>query len=349
MNLCFANSGDSFYLIDLMLDKERPEANIKEALVNELKGNLFEYVLALEVSQKLGIKHSFLKNIPQDYLQKLNDYDNVLRSLDSSLYVKLPQLAKTAAEFVLLNLSKDKIEKVELIGKSSSTGHEGDLRLTNDQHEVKYISLKFCKKGSYVNTKSAGLKTFIAKYFSSFSSAPSVQLTLNNHFEICHERMLQELNRETGLGLTSKGLHSDWEKLGYSLLPGKLPPHLSLIIHRSYYQIAELLYFELLKFDQEDSAKFNLSLRPLLGFSSESICQLFCFYDNTKEKNYDNIEMKWLTTSYYEGLKRQFISPKEQKSSLTLSLASDLFQIRVKPMSSFLAPSYKINCSLKFH
>jgi hypothetical protein len=335
----------------MIASEKNSDRSTKEALLNELKGNLFEYLVGLNLAKSFAIKDRFLRSLASDYLLKLKDYDAALRGLDLELYKILPSYAEQAAHTIHSFFRNSKIERVELVGKLSGSTHsqkEGDLLIIDSQNVEFYLSLKLYKKGAFVNTKSAGLRSFVKKYFSSFTSAEQIQKDLSHKFDFEHQAMIQALNAKAGFAQTSGELHPLWRDRGLSLLPGKLPPDLSIILYNCYHNMSCILYECLTQFLAEDQEKFVCSIKPLLGFSSENVLQVLTYYQSSREKRYGDVEVYVHRASEFQGRDLKMQKQSEQLSSFNINLDRALLQIRVKPMSSFVAASFKINCALKF-
>ena len=69
----------------------------REALFNEIKGSLFEYLTALEIARLNNRELDFLKNLPEHYQQVLEQQDHMTRQLYPELVQYMPLWAKTTA------------------------------------------------------------------------------------------------------------------------------------------------------------------------------------------------------------------------------------------------------------
>ena len=144
------------------------------ALINEYKGNLFEYLVAISTAKRLGIEAAFLQSFGGEAKQRLTFYQHELMELDRSLYTQLPVFAEEVAELLYKKASDRKIENILVMGKSAGASHdesygECDIMMVSQKHQYPY-SLKFCKYGAYVNTKSGGIRSFFNKYFADYGN-----------------------------------------------------------------------------------------------------------------------------------------------------------------------------------
>ncbi len=136
----------------------------KEALLNEYKGSLFEFLVASNLAAKLNFESSFLDDLSENQLSMYEQQEPYLRNHFPSLLVSLPKLAEFTAKKIIKKLNLVSIEKIDLIGMNAGSLTEADIIISSQG--TKYpISLKISKKGSFTNTKSAGVKTFFIKYF----------------------------------------------------------------------------------------------------------------------------------------------------------------------------------------
>ncbi|MBY0415677.1 MAG: hypothetical protein K2Q18_16000, partial [Bdellovibrionales bacterium] len=166
-----------------------------ESLLNECKGNLFEFLVAQTLSRRFKKEDAFLLSLPRDFKGRLQFYEETIRQFDSELLKNLPLLATSVSE----NLEKHPIFKNKshfsfmVIGKMVATNdnalwNETDIvaleELSDGTVKKHYISLKLTKDHSYTNTKSAGIKSFIEKYFSTLGEkAKILQQRLNNEVD----------------------------------------------------------------------------------------------------------------------------------------------------------------------
>ena len=128
---------------------------------------------------------AFLSTLGEQSLQRLQYYERSIRERDKPLYEALPQMADKAAQLISQHFSPDDYKDVLLTGRNAGNMKEGfseaDLALRRTDKDDILLSLKFGKYGSFVNTKSGGLRSFLQKYFSLFSSSQ-----LDQHLSLIH-------------------------------------------------------------------------------------------------------------------------------------------------------------------
>lgn len=310
----------------------------KEAILNELKGALFEFLLARELAQKLAVEEAFYQTLaPADQAQ-LEAYQRYLFTADPELYQELPKLAQKGVEKLVGELPLGSRPKIYLTGRQRAYDSlklaESDLLLHWPCGKRLSLSVKLCKEKSFVNTKSGGAKSFLAKYFH-HSQAPERQQIFNQHMD----QRYYELRGE--LGLSEEELPP---------LPGDLAPELKEVLQAYYFDLIQEIYTHLRFFHQEDPALFLRDLAPLCGVTQEDLWQLICFHKQQGEKRYQLSSLELLKGEELAQKLGDFTwqAPKKNHASCALSFAHFDLQIRIKPMNKFATASYKINCSLRF-
>lgn len=273
-----------------------------EALLNEIKGNLFEYLVGVGLSRLKGQELSFLKDFEKQDDGKakaeLVHYQGWLRENDPDLYSRLPGLANQVIENLLNNpmlSSSQGISKILVTGKRPGQNiereNEEDLLIYTKEGFQVPVSLKLCKKDAFVNTKSGGIRTFVSKYFSSFEGAKDAQKRVNETLEMSFVKTQHrfyawaDLSWEEDEGVKTQ-FSPQWEEMGLPTLPGELEeePRSWLLDH--YHTVITALYDELYSFYQEDKNKFLNCLGPIVGLGHENLIQVTCFYDHKKEERY---------------------------------------------------------------
>ncbi len=333
-----------------------------EALINEVKGNLFEYLVAFELAQNWKLSGQFVSHFSSLFGGKaqneLRHYQDWLRENDPELFALLPGLAKKTAQKFLDSYDDLAVNEVLLTGKTGAVSGQNSLKecdiLLGLRDELKQqafipISLKFCKQGAYVNTKSGGIRSFIEKYFSVFKNAETYQKELNLYLEQSFNQMAQELYEWADLTdshLMDKLGHfsPEWSERGLPELPGELPKDAREKLYSHYYRVVGKLYEFLFELYQKDKILFKNCLTPLLGFSDPHMVQLTLFHKKG-EGRYEvgTIELEeWKEEDelIFEGLKSGV-------SSFNFSLGKKTLQIRLKPMNKFTVSALKVNCSVK--
>ena len=135
----------------------------QEALLNEYKGNLFEYLVTLILTKKFGLEAEFVTSLGDDFRSMLSQCENFIRNYYPELLVDLPALAAGLADEIEKKIELKSATSIHQIGKVAMASQdqrygEADL-LIKDGDKQFPISIKLSKQNAYVNTKSAGLKS----------------------------------------------------------------------------------------------------------------------------------------------------------------------------------------------
>lgn len=326
----------------------------KEAVLNEFKGNLFEFLVAQGLARKSLLEDQFLLDLPYEFKAKLGSYEEMIRTHEPRLLVKLPTLASETVQKVWEEFENNFIfSQWNVIGKMVAVNdndlwNETDIVGTYKTPEGKQgklaLSLKLTKDHSFVNTKSAGVKSFLAKYFSAFGSLSSkLQNELNLEVDESFQRMGHKLYSLTDNDWKGS-FNSDWTN-HYTELPGELNEEMRAIVHENYYRVALKLSSALEELKTKDSVLFFDSLYALCGFGHADIVQVNCFHQDYELKN---ISIKRFRDLFLFGEKKCAVLPlKEMASSVEIQIGKVNLQVRVKPMNKFTTAAYKINCSIK--
>ena len=312
----------------------------KEALINELKGNLFEYLLALSLSQIHKIETNFYKSFQGEIKEKLTSYEGFLLKNDPYLFRKLPALAKEMA-LKVNEVLPQKVDNILVVGKEAFRFNlkEADIVVVSGQRIIP-LSIKLCKANSFVNTKSAGVKSFIKTYFYPFSRYQDWQRDLNVVVDLSFEKMARGLHQIAGIRY-QRGFTADWLNSGHPDLPGKLSEEMKNIVHNFYFEINSKIHQNFYEMEKESPKELVSCLFPLLGFGSKDIIRATCYH---KEK-YSTAK---ITISRADLIENLALGPlKDGLSSFEIKFPGRILQIRVKPMNVFTTPAVKINCSTK--
>jgi len=323
----------------------------KEALINEFKGNLFEYIVGQLLSRHFKIEAEFTRAFGGEIRSQLTHYDHWLRVNEPDLVKQLPVLAGSVVKPLIEYLPKN-VNQIFVIGKSAGGSHnknwdEADLLVQSEELFIP-ISLKLCKSHAFVNTKSAGIKSFIGNYFSSFSDANYYQNIVNDGVDRRFKEMAQDLHDMVKIDFHER-FDRRWTDAGHSELPGQLPKDLNQVVVKTYYECVKDVYESFVHFKDSDEDKFLKSLLPLLGLSNNEMIQVTCFHGEKEGKKYlpkgvHIIDGKSINTD------TGFVSLNELKeniSSFELQLFGLRLQVRIKPMNKFTSAAFKVNCSIK--
>ncbi|MGZ3787224.1 MAG: hypothetical protein ACXVLQ_01805 [Bacteriovorax sp.] len=327
----------------------------KEAILNEFKGNLFEFLVAQGLACRSMIEDQFLLSLPIEFKLKLASYEEAIRTHEPRLLSKLPVLAGLTVKKIWdeINLSQCEFTHWNVIGKMVATNDNdvwnetdivGTYKTNEGENKKLALSLKLSKDHSYTNTKSAGVKSFLTKYFSLFGQdALELQKELNAEVDESFLMMGYRLYSMADLEF-SGSFNSKWSER-YSELPGELSGEMSCIVHENYHRVALKLSSILERLKKRDPQMFFDSLYALCGFGHAEIIQVNCFHQDydLKEINIKKFDELFLTAK-----KECTLQPiKNLASSVDIVLGKMTLQVRVKPMNKFTTAAYKINCSIK--
>ncbi len=307
------------------------------ALLNEYKGNLFEFLVAKNLAELTNTTANFFEKISPSYLQMLQFQEQYLRDNNEKLLHLLTFSSHQMAEFIY---QKYKMSGVFLVGKLKGNDlktsfDEADIVLLLEDKQELGVSLKFTKDHSWLNTKSAGMKSFFEKYFQ-FPDVQFIQNEFNKKAELQFEILMRELHLHYNIEFDSS--FNNWKKKNLPVHPGGLDEgaHKKLI---NYYQFLMNEFYQCLNiFYLQNPKKFNQAVQSLSGFSSSNIELFILFYAKNEIK---------LQRQIKQNFQVEKIIKTDSKSSFVIQLKNAKLQIRIKPMKTFLQPSFKVNCSLK--
>ena len=316
----------------------------KEALNNEIKGYLFEYLVARELAILIGQEESFLCKETMEAQERLREYETWLRHNDPVLMERLPILANKTAHSFNAKVSLNG-EAVRLCGrKETGPDHpwgEADIRV--EGREPISIGLKLCKANAFVNTKSGGLRSFLIKYFGSDTS--NAQERLNRVLDWSFDCMAGRLYESAGLAYEGDWDRS-WEDAGHTLLPGELSQERNAFVLEHYGRVVDVMHEEVKKYFENCTSGFVQSLPPLLGFNNRNLIQVFCFYKGAYR--IDNIVIVDGRRIDWKALNVRLGTRVPGRSSFEVMTQNQILQVRVKPMNKFNAKALKVNCSVKW-
>lgn len=327
-----------------------------EAYLNEFKGHVFEFLVASKLAHRFGLYSQFLSSLASSELERLQYYERSIRENDLGLYECLPVIADKTSAVIEESIDLKGLSEILLTGRAYGqiSGKENNveelgeadlmLRLANSKTSL--LSLKFGKYGSFVNTKSGGIKSFLQKYFASFQSSIPDQNQLN--FKLKDSFELMGMNLYKDLEEDFDNNFELWKASGRSELPGELDDCYKSIIHSFYFEQIQQIHDHFKKYFEEDRKKFFSCLFPLLGFSSMEIIQVFSFYEK-KKLAYNTKEARCIDVNKLKDVDSLCLGElKPGSSSFEITHASFNLQIRVKPMNKFTSAALKINCGLKW-
>ncbi len=311
----------------------------KEALFNEVKGSLFEFLIARKIALLNGDELSFLNSLDKNYLNVLSQQDRMVRQFYPEMLSFLSAVSESSVGELTRYLG-EKAHGPRLIGKFAEI-NEADLILSSSTGAIA-LSIKLNKKNAYVNTKSGGVKSFFLHYFSFIN--PSQQEEFNLLVDQEYNRVSHELHALNDMEFS--GDYTEWVKRGKSELPGELTDGERKILKSFYARIAVQMHRILSQAKDQNPEAFSRSLPALMGFSSPEILQLVCFHDFKTDNSADVFIHSFKDVE--SSLKNAEILPFNQTSSVEVSLGDWSLQIRIKPMNKFTTTAIKINCSVRF-
>lgn len=327
-------------------------ASQNEALINEFKGNLFEYLVGLQLAKHAQVEADFLKSVEPHLLERLRAYEDWLWGHDEQLAMELPVLATRACE-ELLNKLPVNLKRVIVIGKLAGGSHddtygEADLLIFDRNEKIIPISLKLCRRGAYVNTKSAGVRSFLSKYFATIPAITLLQERVNYVLDESFTELAQAFHQRHGLEESDR-FAAAWENAGLPQLPGDLVDDDQLQLQQHYGKVIGVIYEGFSKALKENHKAMVQSFLTLLGFHNPDLVQLTCYYSNDKQGRYqlDRLHFMNLETRLKQFAAIEVVPPKDQQASFSMQFDGGTFQIRVKPMNKFTQPALKINCSVR--
>lgn len=316
----------------------------KEALFNEVKGSLFEYLVALKLSKASLIELDFISGLDKNYMSILGQQDRMIRQFYPEMLPFLSEASTQCADKIQEVYGKKWIS-IRLLGKFTKNQMQEDLKETDllligENSEQLLLSLKLNKKSAYVNTKSAGVRSFLSQYF------PYLDARFQNEFseviDLEFFTMADTLHRMHDLEY--QGNFSEWVRRGNSELPGDLTEEERDVLKKYYSRLSHKLH-EILSYAQKNYPKeFAKSLYPLMGFGDERIIQVVCYHD-FKTGKASEIEIHEAGDIFSNKIKI-----KDFKETASVDVDSKLWalQIRIKPMNKFTTTAIKVNCAVKF-
>ncbi len=311
-----------------------------ESLLNEYKGNFFEYLVGLQLVRAHGSELEFLHTLSAEMISMLEQQEEFMRRFAPQLLQALPKLAQDAVEILDTTYNFPQGTTISVVGKIGQSKAIADLAetdlLVEYQQKKLLLSIKLAKHGSFVNTKSAGMRSFFTKYF----NEQDLQDNFNEFCDEAYERFAIAMHLEAGLEYT--GGFKTWEEHNLESLPGKLAEPFKPYLLDYYREVNEVLHQNLLRLLEADKTDFMAKLYPLLGFSRSDVVKLVCHYA-IKEDSFIPKDIK---------LYRAEIDTKEPRlikksNNIEVVLGDKTLQLRLKPMNKFTSKAFKINCSVK--
>jgi hypothetical protein len=327
----------------------------KESLLNEMRGNLFEYLFAKYLANHFKILGKFERGLNPELSKQFQTYQSYILQYFPELPAQLAQLAKEAAnEFLNKTCSIEnellpkEISLVEVVGKvtgQSGKSQEADILLFAGENEAELgISLKMMHVRGYVNTKSGGAQSFVEKYFQGIDKSADYQDRFFEAVQSNYDQIVQKTCQILEIP-TSSIASGDWKDYLSSKLPGQQPPEVREHIHLGYNKMIKSLYEIFLELNEQDPEGLRASLLKLFGMTGDKNVSVMCYY--SQDYGLDGMDILTKQSLSEELKSMQIQAEPPTKSSFTVETTSYSLQVRIKPMNEFTVPSYKINCSVK--
>ena len=317
-----------------------------EALLNEYKGNMFEFLVGHEFSKAFNLEQLYLDKTIQNIGSILEQQESFLRNYYPDLLIDLPLWAKELTKSFTEQYKLLGVTDINLVGKSLAAAgddsfNEADL-LIHTQDCILPLSIKLAKYGSYVNTKSAGAKSFLLKHFSPFlTDIPNLQVDFNKYWESEFDILAMQMHHEAGIEYL--GGFTNWINEGLPTLPGELAPQFKTYLLSYYKRVNLKLYTILNELYLKDPDVFLASLWGLKGLSNSELIQVISFHrSHLKTKDGINIMIN------SKSQKQKYLEFKMNETNSEFVFEDSKLQLRLKPMNKFTSKSYKINCSVKY-
>lgn len=322
-----------------------------QALLSEYKGNLFEFLVAVSIARRFKYEGEFLRSLSDDFKKMLQIQESFIREFYPSLLIDLPTLADKLSAQIGDDLSIQKESFIELVivGKVALASQndsfaEADL-IIKTQRKIFPISVKLSKANAFVNTKSAGLKSFMTKYFKLCDPQRILQRQdrFNNNVDIIINEFGNELYAYNDLEYD--GSFREWIEIGRTSLSGELSLAEREIYKKMLYKLNKLIYQEIKSLSQ--SSHFRASLLPLLGFGDENVIQATAYYKNEKDRYIPSQSIVEDISSIDSKVDLVLGELKTTAANFDIYFAKRTLQIRIKAMNKFTSKSFKLNCAVK--
>jgi hypothetical protein len=311
----------------------------KNSFLNEVRGRLLEFSCAQSLAIMAKKQHVFFNSISQGNLSELQQYQDYLRETDIHSYNYIQEAGNNFCEY-FKDVDISFLDNILLTGKDQNKHefHEADLAIKIKKRTELY-SIKLIKNNSFINTKSAGVKSIFEKYFNS----QPLQDKFNEKVDLYFNQFKIDFFNHYDCPLDEMSFSELLTKNNLVDRPGQLPEELKPYLYSFYKKSILYIHQHFKQMYSEQPERFISNLSPLIGFGNERIKVITFYHDSQFKKVYSDFhEYKDIITSEIRILN---ISG---NTSFIIEMDNLLLQIRVKPMNSFLAPSMKVNCSVKF-
>lgn len=310
----------------------------RKSFLNEIRGRLLEFSCAKGLACFYKIEHEFFALLSSSEISELQQYQNYLIQYDQSFY---QYIESAGNEFIKkINPAKDKsVKSVILTGQLQNQNKfkEADIVAIG---EVNFLySIKLIKENSFINSKSAGIKSIFGKYF----NENELQLTLNKNIELYFDQFKLHFFNFFDVHVDELSFVELLKKFNITDRPGQLPQELSVILFDFYRKCVSDIHQHFVQLLNQNKIKFLENIKPLIGFGRDDLNVVTFYHCADFSKVRLDIHDKSVMST-----KNVQISELSGHTAFLIELDHLILQIRVKPMNSFLAPSLKVNCSVKF-
>lgn len=317
----------------------------KEALLNEYKGSMFEFLVALSLAREIGSEPEFLSELSPNFFTILEQQENFLRNFYPKLLKALPDLASEVVQNLLSSIGfQNEKYLITVAGKSLASDKNSDLAETDlilkSTNSKILISLKLSKANSFVNTKSAGLKSVITRYMK-YDIATKLQDQFVKYCEHEFKVFVGQMCQEANLDFSDN--FKQWEEQGLPVLPGELSGEYREYLLAYYEKVSKKLFNIFSTLLADDSEAFKEGALALMGYGISELYQVTCFY----KSNADSYSMHKCEISKSEDFDSSELTLVENKGNFEVHMPKKILQIRIKPMNKFTQFAYKLNCSIK--
>ena len=300
-----------------------------------------------EIAKIIEHESEFIGSLAPNFHQLLRNYQVYIIEHDPELAGFLREYSAVVAQKTLSDCQKrypgESFKMISIMGKvaanDSSMSSEADLVLESQNVQIP-ISLKISKKGSYLNTKSAGIRSCLEKYFKN----PLAQKQLNERQDLEFSKFSRRL--EESAGLIPSHDFSSWKQHGLSELPGELKDQQREILNAYYSSLLDCFSQYVLETKKQSKQDFLTATRSLCGFESDKIVQVVMFYSRDKENKYQYNDCEIHHAPSLESIPE--IRFDGGNTSIYIQNPEIRLQLRIKPMNVFTTKAIKINSSVRY-
>lgn len=303
-------------------------------------------MVAKSIAQYFQFESKFLDHYEQSAFDTLMQQEDFIRNYYPEYLEFLPLAAKLCVEDLVKNLQIDDCHDVWVVGKKQAA-------LKFDYSEVDLIiygqkeyqcSIKFARYSSFVNTKSAGVRSLFSQYFP-FEEATSIQQDFNQFWDFEWQVFTRKMHELADLTFTRD--FEEWKKYRREVLPGQLTDEFKQCLLDFYSKINARLYEILNRLLLKDRTLLIKSIPALIGFSKTDLVQI-CFFYNRSNDNLTPKHVDILSYDQLASMLSQDIEIVQKSNNVEVKFPQVTLQIRIKPMNTFVNKGYKFNCSVKF-